>query len=122
MPTDSPLVLIIENDALVAMFYEELLRREGFRTMLAPATAEALRALQAEPPAAAIVDLRLQGGEDGREVAEALTQSDVPVIIASAYSHTLGAAFLDRVRPAAIVPKPPLPNELLGAIRGALKR
>ena len=120
MPQD-PLILVVENDTLMVMFYDDLLRRQGYRTPLAPSAMDVQRTLQTERPAAAIVDLRLRDAEDGRVVAATLSERRVPVIIASGYSHTLTADFLLRVRPAAVLPKPASQHELLAALSRAVQ-
>ncbi len=115
----APLVLIVEDEALIALAYAEMLGGAGFRTVLAPTSAQALAALEAELPAVAIVDLALRDGDDGRPVAEALASHAVPVVIASAYTLRLSPEFLNRVQPAAVLSKPFAPGRLSTEVRRA---
>ena len=115
----APLVLIIEDEALIAMAYAQMLSGAGFRTMLAPTSALALAALGAERPAVAIVDLALRDGDDGRPVAEALASRGVPVVIASAHTFKPMPEFLNRVQPAAVLRKPFAPGRLSTEVRRA---
>ena len=84
-PSRGPLVLVVEDEVLIAMDLERTLRRHGFR-VLGPATtvAAALRLLDGEAPDAALLDVNLRG-EMVTPVAEALRGLGVPFVLASAY-------------------------------------
>ena len=84
-PPDGRLVLVVEDEFLIAMDLELLLRRHGWRVLGPAATvAEALRLLADERPDVALLDLNLQG-ELVTPVAEELRAQDVPFVLASAY-------------------------------------
>lgn len=90
-------VLIVEDELLLAMDYEEMLRREGC-TVLGPAgrRANALALLERQRPDAAILDLNL-AGERSTAVAEALEAQKVPFVIVTGYGEkTLQEAVLRR--------------------------
>ena len=78
-------VLIVEDELLLAMDYEEMLLREG-ATVLGPVgrQSRALALLQRERPDVAILDLNL-AGERSTAVAEALAAQGVPFVIVSGY-------------------------------------
>ena len=80
-------VLIVEDELLLAMDYEELLKREGC-TVLGPVgrRAQALALLERERPDVAILDLNL-AGERSTAVAEALEARGVPFVIVSGYAE-----------------------------------
>ena len=82
-----PLVLIVEDELLIAMDLERTLGRHGYR-VLGPATtvAAALRLLDGETPDAALLDVNLRG-EMVTPVAEALRARGVPFVLASAYDR-----------------------------------
>ena len=72
-PADRPTVLVVEDEALVAMLVEDTLAGAGYRPLLAPDGRAAPPcsgegATAAATPQAAVVGLRLAGGLDGREV------------------------------------------------------
>lgn len=115
----APLVLIVEDEALIALAYAQMLGAAGYRTALAPTSAQALATLGTELPAVVIVDLSLRDGDDGRPVAEALASRAVPVVIASAYAFDLSPEFLARVQPAAVLGKPFAPGRLSAEVRRA---
>jgi CheY-like chemotaxis protein len=82
-----PLVLVVEDEFLLAMDLELLLEGHGFRVLGPAATvAEALRLLAAATPDAALLDVNLRG-EPVTPVVAALRASGVPFVLASAYDR-----------------------------------
>jgi CheY-like chemotaxis protein len=86
-PPTGPLVLVVEDEFLLALELELLLGRHGYR-VLGPAStvAEALRLLEGATPDAALLDVNLRG-EMVTPVAEALRALAVPFVLASAYDQ-----------------------------------
>lgn len=79
-----PLVLVVEDEVLIAMDLERLLGRHGFRVLGPAATvAGALRLLDGAPPDVALLDVNLRG-EMVTPVAEALRARGIPFVLASA--------------------------------------
>lgn len=79
-------ILVVEDEALVAMLVEDALLDAG-ATVLGPAAtvAEALALLEREaPPDAAVLDLNL-AGETSTPVADALAARGLPFVIATGY-------------------------------------
>jgi Response regulator containing CheY-like receiver domain and AraC-type DNA-binding domain len=80
-------VLIVEDEFLIAMDLQILLETSGWRVMgPAPTVRDALRLLEKERPAVALLDVNL-GNELVTEVAEDLRQRSVPFAVASAYER-----------------------------------
>lgn len=102
-------VLIVEDEALVAMLVEDALLDAGFDVMGPAATvAEALALLDGEIPDAVVLDLNL-AGETSIPVADVLAQRGIPYVIATGY----GAASLPPgQRGAMVLAKPYDPAEL----------
>jgi two-component system, response regulator PdtaR len=91
-PSSGRLVLVVEDELLIAMDLEQLLRRHGWRVLGPAATvAGALRLLAGETPDVALLDVNL-GGEPVTPVAEALRARGVPFVLASAYHVPAQAA------------------------------
>ena len=92
-PPDGRLVLVVEDEFLIAMDLELLLRRHGWRVLGPAATvAAALRLLrQSDTPDVALLDVNLRG-ELVTPVAEALRARGVPFVLASAYPSLSQAA------------------------------
>lgn len=102
-------ILVIEDEALVAMLVEDALLDSGFG-VIGPArsVAEALELLEAEQPAAAVLDLNL-GGENSLAVADALQARGIPFLVATGY----GSAGLPQThRHVPVLPKPYDPADL----------
>lgn len=78
-------VLVVEDEALVAMLVEDALLDAG-ATVLGPAAtvAEALALLERETPHVAVLDLNL-AGETSTPVADALALRGIPFVVATGY-------------------------------------
>lgn len=102
-------ILVVEDEALVAMLLEDALTDAGC-TVLGPAAsvAQALFLLQHNRPEAAVLDLNL-AGETSEPVADALAALGVPFLVATGY----GAEGLPpNHRDAPVLAKPYDPVEL----------
>jgi two-component system, response regulator PdtaR len=114
-------VLVVEDEILIAMDLELLLRRHGWR-VLGPAgtVAEARRLLAGQTPDVALLDFNLRG-EPVTPVAEELRARGVPFVLASAYDNR----GLTRAAALAEVPnlgKPTDEPRLLAALAQAVAR
>lgn len=92
-PATRPLVgknvLLVEDQALIAMDTEDLLRSLGAASVRStPNVAEALLAISTSLPDCAVLDLNL-GGETSTEIADRLVASTVPFIFATGYRDTV---------------------------------
>jgi CheY-like chemotaxis protein len=118
-PPRGPLVLVVEDEFLLAMDLALLLERHGWRVLGPAATvAQALHLLDGgSPPAVALLDVNLRG-ELVTPVAAALRARGVPFVLASAYDR------LDLVAPALAgapnVGKPTDEARLLAALARAV--
>lgn len=113
-------VLIVEDEFLIAMDLDLILSRHGWAVIGPAATvAEALRLLQAEQPAVAVLDVTLKDGAVS-PVAAALRERNVPFIVASAYDRPelVGGEVLAGVRN---IGKPIDEHRLLAALREAIE-
>ena len=102
-------ILVVEDEALVAMLVEDALIDAGF-AVIGPArsVSQALELLKAEPLDAAVLDLNL-GGENSVSVADALAARGIPFLVATGY----GAAGLPaHPKHIPVLPKPYDPADL----------
>src|SRR5207245_10809468 len=78
-------ILIVEDEALIASYIEEVLGESGFRVAgIAASGPEALSLAAEAGPALALVDIRLSGPIDGIELARQLRERfDMPAILLS---------------------------------------
>ena len=102
---DGRLVLVVEDEFLIAMDLELLLQRHGWRVLGPAATVdEALRLLARRERPVALLDVNLRG-ELVTPVAEELRARGVPFVLASAYDgHELGWSPWPRRRASASPP------------------
>ena len=78
-------VLVVEDEALVAMDLTDVLQQQGFKVIgPAPSVARALALLDKLRIDAALLDLNLNG-EPGLPVAMALSDRGIPFVIVSGY-------------------------------------
>jgi two-component system, response regulator PdtaR len=115
---DGRLVLVVEDELLIAMDLELLLQRNGWRVLGPAATVtEALWLLQGATPDVALLDINLRG-ELVTPVAEELRARGVPFVLASAYDdHELAVLALAK---APNVGKPTNERRLLAALLQAM--
>jgi len=77
-------LMIVEDEALVAMTLRDELEDSGYRVLdLTDRQAEALEVARSEKPDLALVNIRLAGHNDGIELAEHLKTLSIPVLLIS---------------------------------------
>jgi CheY-like chemotaxis protein len=115
-------ILIVEDEALIASYIEEVLGELGFRVAgIAASGTEALSLAAENRPSLALVDIRLTGPIDGIELACLLRQKfALPAIF---LSGLIDAETIERARvaePLGFLAKPFLPSQVFNAIQRAL--
>lgn len=112
-------ILVVEDEALVAMGLVQTLEQAGYH-VLGPAStvAMALALLKQARPDAAVLDVNL-AGERVTPVAEVLKAMAIPFVLASGYSAT-DLTRDEILRTAVNLGKPTLAHHLLGELRSLL--
>ena len=115
-------VLIVEDEALVASYIEEVLAESGFCVAAVAASGPEALSLAAESrPSVALVDIRLTGPIDGIELACQLRRRfAVPAIF---LTGLIDADTTERARaaePLGFLPKPFLPSQVFNVLQRAL--
>lgn len=107
------LILVVEDEALVAMLLEDALADAGCRILgPAPSVEQALALLKHDRPDAAVIDLNL-GGETSAPIADVLAALGIPFLVATGY----GAEGLPPGHESAMVlTKPYDPTELIESL------
>jgi CheY-like chemotaxis protein len=115
-------VLIVEDEALIASYIEEVLGESGFHVAgIAASGPEALSLAAEAKPALALVDIRLTGPIDGIELACLLRQKHaVPSIFLSAVGDVETTERARAANPLGFLHKPFLPSQVFKAIEQAL--
>lgn len=107
-------VLVVEDEALVAMLLEEFLEQIGCKIIAtAPRLSEAIDKARTLPIDMALLDINL-AGELSYPVAEILKARDIPFIFATGYG-TLGLP--PEMRDIPVLPKPFQITQLVDAMR-----
>jgi two-component system, response regulator PdtaR len=117
-------ILIVEDDYLVALQFENALTEAGYDVVDIASTAE--EAVQIVPdyrPELVLMDVRLAGPRDGiQAAAEILDRFGIRSIFVSAFSDPATRARADRANPIAWLPKPVADRKLLNTVDSALRR
>jgi CheY-like chemotaxis protein len=115
-------ILIVEDEALIASYIEEVLGGSGFHVAgIAASGPEALSLAAENHPSLALVDIRLTGPIDGIELACLLRQRfGLPAIFLSGLADADTTARAQTAQPLGFLPKPFLPSQVFNAIQRAL--
>lgn len=115
-------VLIVEDEALVASYIEEVLGESGFGIAgIAASGPEALALAAEQSPALALVDIRLTGPLDGIELACLLREKfSVPAIFLTGMVDAETAERAGAARPLGFLRKPFLPSQVFKALEQAV--
>src|SRR5918911_1311403 len=116
-------ILIVEDDYLVALQFENALTEAGYDVVDIASTAE--EAVQIVPdyrPELVLMDVRLAGPRDGiQAAAEIFDRFGIRSIFVSAFSDPATRARADRANPIAWLPKPVADRKLLNTVDSALR-
>ena len=117
-------ILIVEDEALIASYIEDVLGESGFRVVgIAASGTEALSLAAENSPDLALVDIRLTGPVDGIELACQLREKfAVPAIFLSGLIDAQTTERARAAQPLGFLPKPFLPSQVFNAIQRALDR
>ncbi|CAG5007792.1 Protein-glutamate methylesterase/protein-glutamine glutaminase [Dyadobacter sp. CECT 9275] len=107
-------ILIVEDEVITAMDIQETLERADHQvTGIAQSYYEAMESVRRQVPDMALLDIRLQEGEDGIRLAKDITERyDMPIIFLTAHSEHDTFAKAKETAPAAYLLKPFRQKEL----------
>jgi two-component system, response regulator PdtaR len=118
-----PKVLIVEDDALVALAMEDVLSLVGFNvTSVAATVSDALCHAEITRPEIAVFDVKLAGKRDGIEGARILRgMFNIPVVFVTATLDAELQARAEAIGRAAVLHKPVPSHQIISAVQNALK-
>lgn len=121
---DRPGILIVEDEAIVALDLKQGLQELGYEvTGIAASGEQALRSFDERPPQLVLMDVRLQGTMDGIAAAEAIRQRGaVPLIFLTSHSDDDTVQRAARTAPYGYLTKPYQIRELRAGIEVALTK
>ena len=101
-------VMIVEDDAIIAMLLQTEVERQGFTSLGPVATAAAAVQLAAEgKPDIVLMDIRLQGDVDGITAAALISANqNVDIIFITAFSDPTSLSRIEPLEPAGYLLKP----------------
>ena len=115
-------ILVVEDDAIVALHLSELLERRKYRVSGTAAYGEdALEMAKKDPPDLVFMDIGLMGKIDGIETARRILEhADIPIIYLSGHVDSQRLARVKETAPYWYLVKPYNEEELLAAIEISL--
>lgn len=116
-------ILVVEDERDLAVTYDRLLRREGYRVVTAGSQVEGLKAIEAAPPALVIADLRLPDG-DGLDIVRAARARtpQIPVIVVTAFASRAARDAARASGASAFLAKPFVASMLLRHVHDEIER
>jgi DNA-binding NarL/FixJ family response regulator len=117
-------LLIVEDEALIASYIQEVLAESGFTIVgIASSGPEALSLAGESRPDLALVDIKLAGAMDGIEAAQLMRKRyGTNVIFLSATSDPDTIARAQTASPLGFLEKPFRPSQVYNALRTAMRR
>ena len=116
------LILIVEDEGLIALHLMEILTNAGYRVLEPVASGEeALRHLEERPPPDLILmDITLDGSLDGIETTRQIRKRHaIPVIFLTAHSNSQIISRAKEVSPCGYIVKPVMEKDLLEHVERA---
>jgi FixJ family two-component response regulator len=122
VPVESPIVLVVDDDAAVRESLGDLLSSVGISAMLFESTQELLDAGLPDRPACLVLDLRLPGAS-GLELQSRLAEMGIaiPIIFVTAHGDVLTSVRAMKAGAVDFLPKPFRQQELLDAVIKSLR-
>jgi DNA-binding response OmpR family regulator len=119
---ESPLIVLVEDDARLAQLVRRFLESNGFRVVIEDRGDRVLARVAREQPALVILDLGLPG-QDGFAVCRALREShEVPILILTARNSDVDQIHGLELGADDYVIKPVIPQVLVARIHALLRR
>jgi len=119
-----PRVLVVEDEALIALDYTVTLEGMGFEVCAIASTgAEALKHAAAHQPDVILMDVNIRGDLDGIETAHRIRDAGIrsAIIFVTAFGDPETVARMKAFAPHGYLRKPVMPEDLERAIIRALK-
>ncbi|WEF26056.1 ActR/PrrA/RegA family redox response regulator transcription factor [Paracoccus sp. S3-43] len=116
-PGPDPSLLLVDDDEIFVTRLARAMEKRGFATRTALSVADALAMIRSQPPAYAVVDLRLEDG-NGLDVVEALRdlRADARIIVLTGYGAIATAVAAVKMGATDYLAKPADANDVTSAL------
>ena len=114
---DGCLVLIVDDEPLIALDIEESFRKAGARVVIARTLEDAMAHSEHPELTAAVIDHALQAGLTTSDVCAKLKERNIPFVVYSGFSKLEGACASGE-----LVHKPASPQVLVATLAGVMKQ
>jgi CheY-like chemotaxis protein len=121
-PGEAKRILIVEDEAFVALMEQDLLEGNGYEVVgIAVDASDAVRQAERWRPDLVLMDIRLRAGSDGVAAAvEIRGRFETAILFLSAHFDPSTRDRANAAKPADFLSKPFAPEQLLGTIQRAL--
>jgi CheY-like chemotaxis protein len=113
-------ILVVDDDPVLLEVIVAILQQEGYAVATATDGADALRAIEQQPPALVLLDMRMPG-VDGWTLAHTLEERGIAVPLVVMTAAQDAARWAQEIRAAACLPKPFELPELLAVVEQMLR-
>ena len=115
--TDDVSLLIVDDEVNLRQQLAKAMDRRGFQANVAESVADGIRAVEAQPPKYAVIDLRLDDGS-GLEVVEALRRArpDARIVVLTGYGNIATAVAAVKAGAVDYLPKPADADQVAAAL------
>ena len=123
MPSQSEVIVVVEDDPNIADLVDLYLRNDGFRVLQATTGERALELVAVHNPVLVVLDVGLPGGVDGLEVCRRIrADSTLPVVMLTARDDEIDRVLGLELGADDYVTKPFSPRELVARVHAILRR
>jgi two-component system, response regulator PdtaR len=116
-------ILIVEDEALIALDLQNRLRRQGYQVLpVTDSAAKAVESADKNRPDIILVDVILKGEKTGIDAAfEIIQNRAVPILFLTGNTHLINDERLDKIPNHLVLGKPPVESAILRAIKKLLQ-
>lgn len=113
-----PLILIVEDELLIADYIRQSIEPEGYDVIMNITTVEdCIRHIEAHKPSLVLIDINLNGDMEGTKIGHYLQRTDsIPYIYITSYTDKLTLEEVKDTRPHGFIAKPFKPIDIITTI------